>query len=320
MEKRNFVGIDIAKDKFDAAIKEADTYKTREFANTKSGFKKLLEWTCKTGEKPWFCMEATGVYGVALSDYLYKLNHEVSVINPLMIKRFSQSRLLRTKSDPLDAQTIAEYGSINEPRLYEPKKTVQKEMSDLVNILNSLKELLVKLKNQLSSLQGKASRKYLVGAIKRLEKEIAQAEKEIAEQLEKDKELVAQKELLLSITGVGLCTSYTLLSRVTNINHFGHAKQFAAHLGITPFERKSGKYVGKTTMSKIGDSKVRKVLYMAALVATRHNPIVKAFADRLKAKGKAPKAVLGAAMRKLAHIIYGVLKNQKPFDASVGYP
>ncbi len=313
MNQARFVGIDIAKDKFDAAKWLNHGYQTREFSNTKQGFQTFVEWVKKDVESPWFCMESTGNYGRPLADYLHTNGYQVSEINPLQIKRFAQSKLKRNKTDALDAKVIAEYGTANEPREYEPKKESQREITELMNLLNSLKNELVRLKNQLSSAQGKVSKKMLTNAIERLKKESNAVEKELANQTQEDKDLQQQEALLSSIPCVGKLTIYTLLGRIVDIRQFENAKQFAAYLGVTPYQRQSGKYVGKTTMSRMGDASIRKILYMAALVGMRYNPILKEFAERLKAKGKASKAIIGALMRKLAHIIYGVLKNETPF-------
>lgn len=314
MNQKKFVGIDIAKDKFDAAKWSNKGYQTREFSNTEKGFKTFLSWVLKDVKDAWFCMEATGNYGIPLADYLHGEGQRVSVINPLQIKRFSQSKLLRNKTDPLDAKTIAEYGALTEPREYEPKRETQREITELMNLLNSLKRELVSLKNQHSVAQGYVSKRLLANTIKRLEKEIALIEKELEALTKKDSILAEQKELLTSISGIGDVTSYTLLGRVRDIKQFESAKQFAAFIGVTPCRRQSGKYEGKTMMSRVGDGQLRRVLYMAALVGLRYNPILKKFAERLRAKGKAPKSIIGAAMRKLAHIIYGVLKSGKAFD------
>jgi transposase len=122
--------------------------------------------------------------------------------------------------------------------------------------------------------------------------------------------------LITSIPGIGKITAYKLLSTVINIDSFKTAKQFAAYLGISPKQHQSGNYQGKTIMSRLGNARLRKVFYMAALVAKRFNPSLQPMVIRLKEKGKAPKSVIGAVMRKLAHIVFGVLKSKQPFRPS----
>lgn len=314
MNRTEFVGIDIAKDKFDAALWVNEKYRTQEFSNTPKGFTAFLAWCEKHTKTPWFCMEATGIYGEELANFLYKHHYKVSVINPLKIKRYAQSKLVRNKTDPLDAKIIAEFGWINKPRTYKPKPVCRKEITELVNLLNVQKGQLVRLKNQLPTLKGKESKQRVESGIAGLEKEIKEIEKSLENQVKKDAELTKQKSLLMTIPGVGPATTHAILGRVGDIQQFTIAKEFAAFLGLTPYQRQSGKYRGKTMMSRMGDATLRKVIYMAALVAKRYNPILKVFFERLKAKGKHVKAAIGAVMRKLAHIIFGVLKNQTAFN------
>ncbi|WP_028372927.1 IS110 family transposase, partial [Legionella lansingensis] len=111
--------------------------------------------------------------------------------------------------------------------------------------------------------------------------------------------------------------AYHVLARIPDIQCFQTAKQFAAYMGITPKQQQSGSLIGKTTISRLGDSRLRKALYMAALVAKRYNKSLLPFINKLQTKGKTPKIIICAVMRKLAHIIFGVLKNKQPFNENV---
>jgi transposase len=127
--------------------------------------------------------------------------------------------------------------------------------------------------------------------------------------------LKAQRDLLTSIPGIAETTATVILAEIRDLDTFDSADQLAAFAGLTPHEFSSGSSVhGKPRLSKIGNSRLRKALYMPAVVACRHNPFIRAFCDRLLAKGKSKMSMVGAAMHKLLRQAFGVLKSQKPFD------
>lgn len=309
----NFVGVDIAKDKFDVAFRKGEHYKHRQFINDISGFEALTDWLKTCALLPWVCMEATGHYGEELAEYLYDQKIRVSVVNPRQIKDFSKAKMTRNKNDYVDAKVIAAYGELMQPRNFEPSSESEKELKALMNLLDTLKKQMIQLKNQLDSVRGKLAKEALQKIINDLAIKIAEIEKTIKDLIGKNPEMNAQAELLKTIKGIGTLTASKVVA-CGGIKSYQKAKQFAASIGITPMHHQSGKRAGKTTISRQGDASLRKTLYMAALVGMRHNPILKAFAERLKQVGKAPKSIICAVMRKLAHIIFGVLKNAQPFD------
>jgi transposase len=147
-----------------------------------------------------------------------------------------------------------------------------------------------------------------------LDAEIEQTRAAIRDHFDQHPGLRKQRELLDPIPGLGATTSAVLLACLGDIQRFDNANQVAAFTGLSPAERQSGKYKGQTRLSKTGDAFLRKALYLPAVVAGRHNPVVRAFCERLKAKDKAGKVIVGAAMRKLLTLAYGVLKSGQPFD------
>ena len=154
-----------------------------------------------------------------------------------------------------------------------------------------------------------------------LEKQIADLERDINDHIDRHGELKRDAELLRSIPGLGDLTVAKLLAYAGDVRRFTSAKALAAFVGVTPRQRLSGSSVkGRTVMSRTGHAELRRALYMPGLLARRHNPLLKAFGDRLHATGLAPKAVVGAVMRKLTHLIYGVVTSEKPFDANFGQP
>lgn len=316
MTQYQFVGVDVAKDKFDVALEINNKLRQECFSNDKKGYQAFSKWLDKYAAQPWVCMEATGHYSELIADYLSSHQIKVSVVNPLQIKSFARARLSRNKTDQLDAKIIAEFCEKMMPRDFLPRSDSQKELKDLSNLLDMLKTQHIQLTNQLHSARSDAAKKTLRKLIRTLEKEIEKVESSIAEIIKRNKDLNENMRLITSIKGIGKLTAYKILSHVPCMNNFRNAKQFAAFIGISPRQHQSGNYQGKTTISRMGNSALRKSFYMAAMVAKRFNDRLQPFVDRLQKNGKAPKAVICAVMRKLAHMVFGVLRNKRPFEVN----
>lgn len=316
MTQFQFVGVDVAKDKFDIALQVDKKFKSECFSNDKKGYKAFHKWLAKYSTQPWVCMEATGHYSELIADFLVAQGIRVSVVNPLQIKSYARAKLSRNKTDQLDAKLIATYCEIMQPRPFLPRSDSHKELKELSNLLDMLKNQHTQLSNQLSSAQSDVARKEIGKLIRNLEKEIKKVEGFMAEIIKRNKDLNENLNLITSIKGVGKLTGYKILAHVPHMNNFKNAKQFAAFIGISPRQHQSGNFQGKTTISRLGNSALRKSFYMAAMVAMRHNTRLEPFITRLKMNGKAPKSIICAVMRKLAHFIFGILKNQRPFDAN----
>lgn len=316
MTQYQFVGVDVAKDSFDAVLEINKSMLHQCFSNDKKGYHAFSKWLNKHLESPWICMEATGHYSEVIADYLHSQNLRVSVVNPLQIKSFARAKLSRNKTDKIDAQIIRDYCQKMRPRTFTPRSNEHKELKDLSNLLDILKEQHVQLTNQLHSAQSPAAKAAIGRLIKKLEREIEKTEKKMSEIIKQNQKLNDSMKLITSIKGVGKQTAFKILAHIPDMNVFSNAKQFAAYIGITPKQHQSGKFTGKATMSRLGNSRLRKIFYMAALVAKRFNQSLKPFVTRLEENGKAPKLIIGAVMRKLAHLIFGVLKNKRPFEAN----
>lgn len=314
MTQYQFVGVDVAKDKFDVALEIDNKFKLECFGNDKKGYQAFSKWLGKYTSEPWICMEATGHYSELIADYLSSTKVKVSIVNPLQIKNFSRAKLSRNKTDQLDARLIATYCKMMQPRTFLPRSESQKELKELSNLLDMLKAQHTQLSNQLGSAQSNTARKAIHKLIKALEKEIEKVASLIADIIKHNQDLNEKLQLITSIKGVGKLTAYKVLSHVPHMNNFRNAKQFAAFIGISPRQHQSGNFHGKTTISRLGNSALRKLFYMAAMVAMRHNKRLESFVTRLQQNGKAPKAIICAVMRKLAHLIFGVLKNKRPFE------
>jgi transposase len=311
-----FLGIDIAKAKFDVALLINDKFKCGEFKNELDGFLTLNEWLKKyelSGLRA--CMEATGAYSEALATYLHSQEIPVSVVNPAQIKRFAGCKLVRTKTDKADAQLIAEFCMTMKPRTWEPKSSCIRELQQWVRRLEDLQSM----RQQDYNRQGTAFLSSIQESIKMsldfFDQQIEYTKSKIREIILSDEELSEKQKLLETIPGVGDATISQVLGFFGSPEDFQSAKQVGAFLGLNPQQHQSGTSVNKSTrISKVGDSTLRKSLYMPALAAIKYNPVIRDFYNSLVSRGKPKKSAVVACMRKLVHIIYGVLKNEAPFD------
>lgn len=312
------LGIDIAKLKFNACLLDAGgKLKHKVFPNTAVGFQQLDAWLSKQGmPRLHVCMEATGVYGEALALYLHKAGHHVSVINPAAVKAFAASRLSRTKTDRVDAELIARFCVTQQPPAWTPPAPEVRELQALVRRLESLVEMRVAEQNRLeASIVVAAVRSCVEEHLAYLDQQIKQTQALIRTHISNHPRLKQQSALLDSIPGIAQTTAATLLAEITDITQYTSARQVAAYAGLVPRQRLSGSSVrGRTRLSKIGNARLRKALYFPASTALRCSPFFQAWAKGLQERGKCKMCVIGAAMRKLLHLAYGVLKTGKPFD------
>lgn len=311
------LGIDISKLTFDVALLNDDKVKTKKFTNTSKGFSELKQWL-KNNEidSVHACMEATGSYESKLAQYLYDNNFKVSVINPARIKGFSMSKLSRVKTDKADSELIAQFCQAMQPDLWKPTPLNIQELQQWVRRLDSL----IANKNQENNRLDGASEVVAINIsthIEFLDKQIQEVEELISNNIKGHQDLNDKSKLLNSIPGIGEKTIAIILAFLT-VENFDSAKQVVAFVGLNPKPKQSGSSVlGAGRISKTGDADLRKAFYMPAIVSLRFNPIIKGFAERLSSVGKAKMIVVIAAMRKLLHIIYGVLKNKTPFNKNV---
>ena len=311
------LGIDISKQKFDVClIREGGKLRHKVFPNSPAGFSQLSDWLAKHRvERLHGCLEATGAYGEALSLYLHEAGHTVSIVNPASIKAYAQSRLSRAKTDKADASLIAQFCSERCPPAWQPPPAEVRDLQALVRRLDSLLEMRQMEANRLEVAATPAVRESLSEHLAYLDQEVARAEKLIRSHIDAHPGLRGQRELLLSIPGIGETTAAKLLGEIMDVKLYESARQLAAFSGLAPRLHQSGSSVKKRAkLSKTGAPRLRKALYFPAIVAMRHNPYVRDMSERLKERGKCPMQVIGAAMRKLIHIAYGVLKSGKPFD------
>ena len=321
MEK-SVLGIDISKLKFNVClITPNQKPRHKIFANNKEGFELLANWLTKQmAENLQACLEATGTYGEALALFLLDKGYRISVVNPAAVKAFAGAGLSRTKTDRVDADLIARFCLSQEPERWKPPAPEIRELQALVRRLESLIEMRVSEENRLSSgITVESVRVSLEEHIKYLIAEIKRTEEGIKKHINNHPDLKQQRDLLDSIPGIGETTAALFLAEIIDFKQYKNARQVAAFAGLVPRERRSGTSVrGKVRLSKIGNARLRKALYFPAITALRCSEYFKQWSEGMRQRGKCKMAVIGAAMRKLIHLAYGVLKTGKPFDPNWG--
>jgi transposase len=317
----SIIGIDISKSKFDLCLlRDHGKLKHKVFPNTPSGFSQLSAWLAKQRvELVHACMEATGTYGEALALYLCDAGHQVSIINPALIKAYAQSHLSRTKTDKVDATLIARFCQERKPPAWHPLAREIRDLQSLVRRLESLLEMHQMEVNRLEAgVTAELVRESLTEHIAFLAEEIKRTTALIRQHIDQHPTLREQRELLVSIPGIGETTAAKLLAEMLDVKFYKSARQLAAFAGLVPHLHESGSSIRrKARLSKTGALRLRKALYFPAIAAIKYNPYIKALSVRLKERGLCPMQIIGAAMRKLVHLAYGVLKSGKPFDPSI---
>ena len=315
---KNILGIDVAKLKLDVALIFNGKTLTNKFDNSAKGFKLLDAWLRSLHlEQVHACLEATGNYSDEIAKFLHEKGHFVSVVNPFRIKGYAKSKLQRNKTDKADARLIADFCQTQNPRQWFPLSPPVAELQALNRRIENLEEMLQMEKNRLEVTPQK-TKSSVTRMIKTLENEIENLQKSITQHIDQNPDLKQQSELLQTIPGIAEKTSNLLLGEI-EFSHYKSAREIAALAGVTPKKEESGTSLKQTKLSKIGNGRIRKGLYFPAMVATQHNEIIKEFAKGLEKRGKTSMQIICAAMRKLLHIAFGVLKNKQPFDSNLAF-
>lgn len=313
------LGIDIAKGKFDVSLEVNGKAKKKQFANNPEGYTQLSVWLKQLSiEQVHACMEATGTYGEALAEYLYDLGQTVSVVNPARIKGHAQSQMKRHKTDELDAEVIRHFCETQTPEAWKPPTPEIKALRGLVRRLDDLVAMHTQELNRLKSGALTAAVQASVEQmLAYLEQQITDLEHQIDEHIDQHPELKHQIELITSIPGLGKRTAVKLVAEFMDIAGYADARSLAASVGVTPSQHRSGSSVnGITHISKIGNATLRGAMWWPAISAMKHNPVIREFVTKLRKAKKHNFAIIIAVIRKLIHLVYGVIKNDKPFDAN----
>jgi len=319
------VGIDISKLKFDATFLDSDKNQTQGmFDNNQTGFEAFCRRLPNPAETR-VALEATGVYGENLCQFLYDLGCTVYLLNPASTQFYSKSMLRRCKTDKSDGALIAQFLNhhAHELKVWHPKSEEHQHLQSLQGCLDGLKSDRLQVLGRLEGCSHACSfgqhevRLHYTDQLAFLDQKILAIEHEMLVIVKTHSELRERFETLISIEGIGDKTALGLLAYLPDLIYFKNAKSLSAFAGLNPCVKQSGSSVrGKGNISKMGAKKLRTILYMPAVVAKRHNKILKPFADALVERGKLKKVVTIAVMRKLLHHIFSVLKKRKECPSS----
>jgi transposase len=316
------LGIDIAKAKFVVVLLTPDGKRRHKTCpNTAAGFEELARWLQHHGSsRVHACLEATGTYGDALAVWLHEAGHTVSVVNPSIIHAYARTQLARSKTDALDAALIAQFTATQRPAAWAPPAPEIRALQALVRRLDALHGMRAQEANRLAAGVGLAEVQASIEAVlANLDEQIARVQQLIRDHINRHPRLRNRRDLLTTIPGIGEATAAVLLAELFDKSYHS-ARQAAAFAGLVPRRHESGTLCGRSRLSKIGPSRLRKALYFPALTALQWNPTIRAVRARLQAAGKPKMVIVGAAMRKLIHVAFGVLKSGKPYEAACAHP
>lgn len=316
-----FLGIDIAKASMDCAILAGPGGKPlgrRSFPNSAEGVDRAVRWAARVSgaevAETHVVVEATAAYHELAAHRLAAAGMRVSIVNPARVRSFARALGILGKTDRIDAQLLARYGQLVGPKLWSPPAKALLDLRSLIARLDDLEADFRREENRLEQARTRGCpelvQRSLLAGITALEAQAGDLRRGIAAHVAADAALQADLERLMTIPAVGPKTATRMLLMLRS-RAFDTARQAAAFLGLVPVERTSGTSVrGRPTLSRAGNPRLRAALYMAAVVGIRKNPDLRAQYGRLLARGKCKMAALGAAMRKLVHLCFGVLKSE----------
>src|SRR5512140_249491 len=307
MTTSSYVGIDVSKDRLDVAVLGEE--RGWQVDNTQAGIQKLVHQMQKVCPEL-IVVEATGGYQRAVVDALFHVGLCVAVVNPARVRQFARASGLLAKTDKLDAFVLAEYGRTMQPRQYEGKTEAEQQLSALLVRRKQVEEMLKAEQNRLrtTSASLRSSVEQVLACLKEQKKRL---DEQIQQFLSEQQTWQKQSEILRSAPGVGPVTTATLLAELPELGKMDR-KKIAALVGVAPMNYDSGRKRGYRK-TKGGRGEVRSVLYMATLVATRRNPVIRTQYQHLLKRGKEKKVALTACMRKFLTILNAMQRDQQPF-------
>ena len=307
MATSSYVGIDVSKDRLDIAV--LGEGRVWQVDNTQQGINELVKWMVRL-DPELIVVEATGGYQRAVVDGLFEAGMAVAMVNPARVRQFARACGLLAKTDKLDAFVLAEFGQRVQPRRYEGKSEVGRQLSALLVRRRQLEEMVKAEQNRLRTIS-----QSLRGSVERiiacLKEEKRTLDEQILQFMSEQASWQEQTEILGSAPGVGMVTTATLLADLPELGKLDR-KKIAALVGVAPMNFDSGKKRGYRK-TKGGRGDVRSVLYMSTLVATRYNPVIQAQYQQLLKRGKEKKVALTACMRKFLTILNAMLRDKQPF-------
>ena len=322
------VGADISKKTIDLELfTEATSPRKRgkrlKISNDAEGFAQFDAWVQSLGgARLHLCLEATGTYSDAFALFLFEHSHQVSLINPARVTAFRKSEGITTKTDAHDAWLLARFCAQKRPSLWHPTPPQIQQLQILLSRRDDLDALVRQEHNRLENHRLDAqTRTEILAHLTFLQQQIEQVNARLTAHVQADEEMQQTCDRLDTIPGIASLTAMRLLSVYHDLQQFPSAKQVVAYAGVCSTEHTSGTSVrGARSISMQGNAQVRHWLYMCALSAMRWDPDMKHWSTELKARGKCSKVVIVAVMRKLLHLMHGVLKSKSPYDPARAWP
>lgn len=310
------LGVDISKASFHCCLISGKVRRTSQFDNKLAGYRRVLKWLKAEGANDvHVCMEATGPYWRGLANSLSAAGLTVSVVNPSRTAHYARSQLRRTKTDAVDAEMLADFCRSQKPEVWKPPAP---EILELRAFLTYRKQLVKQQTAQNLAIAGIQSN----GALRRIHgvqlraivKAIDAVDRELRAFVKQHPALRESVAQVQSIPGLGTLSAATIVAHLP-IDRLRDKKAVGAYAGLSPSDRQSGTSLhGKPRICKTGNAELRRAMYMPAVVAIQCNPAMKAFAERLKARGKPSKVIIVAVMRKMLVLAYTLLLTKADFD------
>jgi len=318
------IGVDVSKRKLSVALYldvQRERFRTKVLANQPGVGQELLDWAWRQArcapEQLHVVLEASGSYHETLALELYRAGASVSVVNPARVREFANGLSFKSKTDQRDSVVLARFGQLTHPQPWTPPPEEALELQSLIRRLEAIETDIARTSNRLEAARYATTAAPVLASLREqlafLNEQHRALRKSIDDHIDTHPKLKSDQQLLLTIPAVGEKTAQRMVA-LFHTHRFRNAAQSASYLGLDVIEHQSGTSVHKRPrLSKQGPARIRAALYMPAIVACHHNPDVAALYRRLRARAKPPKLAIGAAMRKLVHICFGVWKSQTPY-------
>lgn len=322
----NLIGIDVSNDTFDATRQQDKVLQRRTFNNTPAGHRTFIQWALKGADQVRVCLEATGIYHLQLA--LALDGHpdiEVMVVNPCAARRFVQARMVRAKTDAIDADGLLLFLQVMPFKAWSAPCEAVLQLQSLARRMGQLDKEITRERSRLHAARRAGSHTRVVqqdirNHIKQLQRRQQTMQRHAWDVIRSDASLHDRAQRTISIPGFAQLSAIRMVSELANLPADMTPQQWVAQAGLDPRAMESGtSQRPPRQISKQGNARIRAALYMPALVATQHEPHVAAYYQHLQARGKPPMVALTAVMRRLLHALWGMQHNQQPWDGDKFY-
>lgn len=317
---RWYAGVDVSKDRLHVSVRagsteiDSDSFSVQ---NTEKGWSELIARLPQDSSRGLVGFEATGGYERGCVTAIHdRAEIPTAILNPHRVVSFARSKGLRTKTDEVDADTIAHYMETHEPNPSDNPDSARNRLKELTRHLEHLKDKRGEEKTYREKVFDEELKETIDETIETYDEQIETVKEKIKDHIDDHPELQDSVDFIVSITGIGEETAQALLAEMQDPLNPEELdpKSEVAHSGLAPEHRQSGTSLDTSSMSRRGNARIRKLLYYPTLAAIRHNPVIKKFYERLIGRGKEKMVAVVACMRKMLHIVVGVLKNQAEFN------